>query len=46
MGPGVTVGKYFVIHPDHGGHYESGVEPVKEIEGWPKLVAAQQEETK
>lgn len=39
MGPGVAVGQYFVIHPDHGGHYVGDTDLIKTIESWPKMVA-------
>lgn len=38
MGPGVTAGKYFVIHPDHGGHWAAGAE-VEPIESWQQMTA-------
>lgn len=37
MGPGVTAGEFFVIHPDNGGHYASG----DEVADWNELKPVQ-----
>lgn len=38
MGPKVAAGQFFVIHPDHGGHYSDDAE-VDTIKDWPQLKA-------
>lgn len=35
MGPRVAACEYFVIHPDHGGHYTDGVP--ENVAEWPRL---------
>jgi hypothetical protein len=35
MGPGVTIGEWFVVHPDNGGHYTDDRTGV--ITAWPEL---------
>lgn len=32
MGPSVTAGRWFVMHPDHGGHYTDGKR--EDIDNW------------
>lgn len=37
MGAGVTAGKFFVLHPDRGGHYSSEQEDA-DIPAWPPML--------
>ena len=34
-GPSVTVGTWFVFHPDNGGHYSDGVR--EKVDDWPVI---------
>lgn len=34
-GPKVTIGKWFVFHPDNGGYYTDGVR--EHVDEWPEL---------
>ena len=36
MGPAVTAGAYFIIDPNHGGHYTNGVR--EQVDTWQPLV--------
>lgn len=42
MGPAVSAGQYFVIHPDNGGHYTDE----NEVKGWPQLSVSESEQAK
>lgn len=45
MGPGVTAYRYFVVHPERGGHPAFQAAEIELIKTWPPLAASRSEET-